>query len=98
MIFIAYWLHIGVIVGPFWVHFRSILGYFWCLRVKNDHGLPRSEKSEAQERLSGAEGGPKWVQGRAKGARREPKGDPAGAILPYFFVMFSSLVFGWISE
>ena len=74
------------------------MGSFWCLEVKNVHGLPKSEKSEAQERLRGAEGGPKWVQGRAKGARREPKGDPAGAILPYFFVMFSSLVLGWISE
>ena len=49
------------------------MGSFWYLELKNVHGLPKSEESEAQERLRGDEGGPKWVQRHAKGARREPK-------------------------
>ena len=62
------------------------MGSFWWLEVKNVHGLPKSEKWEAQERLRGAEGGPKWVQvgprarqGCPKGARREPKRSLSGS-------------------
>ena len=72
MIFIAHWLHIGVILGPFWVYFGSVLGYFWCLRVENDHGLPKSEKSRPRRGQGEPKGDPSDTKGRAKGARREP--------------------------
>ena len=40
-----------------------------------------------------------WAQWRAKGAKREPKGSPAGAIFTYLFVIVSGFVFelffGW---
>ena len=37
---------------------------------------------------------PRGAQRRAKGAKREPKGTPAGAIFPDFFVIFAGFVSG----
>ena len=86
--------------GPFWTYFASILDPFWGYVGSISWGLPKGRNFEDP---GGAKGSrtelqlsPRVAQRRAKGAKREPKGSPAGATFVHFFVIFAGFVLRFI--
>ena len=71
--------------GLCWVHF---LGLAKKLKFE-DPGGAKDAQRELQLK-------PRGAQRRAKGAKREPKGTPAGAIFAHVFVIFAGFVLGLI--
>ena len=79
-------------MSPCWVQFRIILGSFPGVGQKVNILRRRRGKGEP----NGAPVEPKGAQRRAKDAKKEPKGLPAGATFVHFVVMFAGFVLGLI--
>ena len=81
-------------MSPFGFHFDVILDPFPGFGKSTFEDAGGAQGSQTELPLS-----PRGAQRRAKGAKREPKGTPAGAIFTYLFVIVSGFVFqlffGW---
>ena len=79
-------------LSQFWVQFRIILGSFPGVGQKVNILRRRRGKAEP----NGASVEPKGPQRRAKDAKKEPKGVPAGATFVHFFLIVAGFVLGLV--
>ena len=79
-------------LSPCWVQSRIILGSF--PGVGQTVNILRRRRGKGEP--NGAPVEPKGTQRRAKGAKKEPKGLPAGATFVHFFVIVAGFVLGLV--